>query len=387
MNYNLVMFNGLKANLSASSCCRDANTTCTTGEVMDKTTLKNDKANCLSGIVTPLLAWYSQNARVLPWREDTDPYRVWISEIMLQQTQVETVIPYYNRFLQQIPTIKALAEIDETQLLKLWEGLGYYSRVRNLQKAAKMVMEKYGGRFPTEPTDIVALPGIGAYTTGAIASICFEQPVPAVDGNVLRVVARLTGSDADIALPQVKTEVAKQLRAIYPNTRRGDFTQSLMELGATVCLPNGIPKCGDCPVRTLCRAFADGTQLTLPVKAKKKPRKQEERTVFLLICEDKVAIRQRDADKLLNGLWELPNTDGSLSLEQAGRVLQEWGFANFNVKKGRHKKHIFTHIEWQMISYIVECRQMPEAFLWATKEKLSAEIAMPSAFLSFLDQT
>ena len=335
-------------------------------------------------IVAPLLTWYSQNARVLPWRENTDPYRVWVSEIMLQQTQVDTVIPYYNRFLQQLPTIKALAEADESQLLKLWEGLGYYSRARNLQKAAKVIMEKHGGRFPTEPADMLALPGIGAYTAGAIASICFEQPTPAVDGNVLRVIARLTGSDADIALPQVKTSITDMLRAIYPDCRRGDFTQSLMELGATVCLPNGAPKCGDCPVRDRCRAYLDGTQRTLPVKTKKKPRKREEKTVFLLCCGDRLALRRRETTGLLGGLWELPNTEGCLTAEQAVPLLCEWGFPDFSIKAGRRKKHIFTHIEWQMTSLIVACGNMPEAFTWVTKAQLDAEIAMPSAFSPFL---
>lgn len=350
-----------------------------------KTALFAAKTSSPNHIVGPLLAWYSQNARVLPWREDTDPYRVWVSEIMLQQTQVDTVIPYYNRFLEQIPTIKDLAGIDEAQLLKLWEGLGYYSRARNLQKAAKMIVEKYGGQFPYALTDILALPGIGVYTAGAIASICFEQATPAVDGNVLRVVARLTNSDSDISLPRVKNDITEMLRAIYPEHHRGDFTQSLMELGATVCLPNGTPKCGICPVCAFCCAFKNGTQMSLPVKSKKKPRTQEEKTVFLLCCDDKLAIRQREIGKLLGGLWEFPNEDGSLTIEQAGQILHKWGFRDFSIKKGPQKKHIFTHIEWKMSSYMINCVNMPEVFSWITKERLSAEIAIPSSFLTFLD--
>lgn len=303
---------------------------------------------------------------------------------MLQQTQVDTVIPYYIRFLAQVPTIRALAEMDEAQLLKLWEGLGYYSRARNLQKAAKAIMTRHSGCFPAKLSDILALPGIGVYTAGAIASICFEQAVPAVDGNVLRVVARLTGSDADIASPRVKSDIAEMLRAIYPDMRRGDFTQSLMELGATVCLPNGPPKCAGCPVSTLCRAFAEGTQLSLPVKEKKKPRKKEEKTVFVLLCGDKLAIRQRENSGLLGGLWELPNVDGALSVGQAEQILHGWGMTDYSLKKGRRKKHIFTHIEWHMSSYTVACGNMPEAFFWVTRESLNAEIAMPSAFLTFL---
>lgn len=350
-----------------------------------KTALITDNTDFLNDIVSPLLAWYSQNARVLPWRENTDPYRVWVSEIMLQQTQVDTVIPYYNRFLQQVRTIKDLAEIDEAQLLKLWEGLGYYSRARNLQKAAKAIVEKHGGKFPDALTDILALPGIGAYTAGAIASICFEQATPAVDGNVLRVVARLTNSDADISLPRVKNDITEMLRIIYPAHHRGDFTQSLMELGATICLPNGAPKCLICPVCSFCRAFKNNTQISLPVKTKKKLRTQEEKTVFLLCCDDKLAIRQRETGKLLGGLWELPNEDGSLTVKQTGQVLRKWGFYDFSIKKGQQKKHIFTHIEWKMSSYIITCANMPEAFSWVTKERLSTEMAMPSAFLTFLD--
>ena len=350
-----------------------------------QTEIYTDKAAPLSGIVAPLLSWYSQNARPLPWRENTEPYRVWVSEIMLQQTQVDTVIPYYNRFLQQLPTIEALARADEAQLLKLWEGLGYYSRARNLQKAARVILEKHGDIFPTDPSDILALPGIGAYTAGAIGSICFELPTPAVDGNVLRVVARLTGSDADIALPQVKNDVTGLLRAVYPEHRRGDFTQSLMELGATVCLPNGMPRCGDCPVRGCCRAFADGTQRLLPVKAKKKPRRLEEKTVFLLRCGDRLAIRRREDGGLLGGLWELPNVEGHLSAEQAAQLLRDWGFEAFDLAAGPRRKHIFTHIEWRMTSFTAACQTMPEAFMWVTGKQLEDEIAIPGAFAPFLE--
>lgn len=342
----------------------------------------------LSGIVTPLLAWYSQNARALPWRESVEPYRVWISEIMLQQTQVDTVIPYYNRFLAQLPTISALADADEARLLKLWEGLGYYSRARNLQKAAKVIVEKHGGLFPAEPKAMLALPGIGPYTAGAIASICFEQPTPAVDGNVLRVIARLTGSDADIALPQVKQAVTELLRGSYPQQRCGDFTQSLMELGATICLPNGAPKCDDCPVRRFCRAYAQGTQRLLPVKSKKKPRKQAEKTVFLLRCADKLALRRRDTGGLLGGLWELPHAEGQLLPEEAAQTLREWGFEAIgtdSLRAGPRKKHIFTHIEWAMTSFIADCKNMPEAFVWVSRRALEEEIAMPAAFSTFLE--
>ena len=338
----------------------------------------------LCDIVMPLLTWYDENARALPWRENTDPYRVWVSEIMLQQTRVETVIPYYLRFMKQIPNIKSLAEAEEGQLLKLWEGLGYYSRALNLQKAARTIMAKYGGQFPEVYSNILSLPGIGKYTAGAIASICFEQPVAAVDGNVLRVVARLTGCDADISAAEVKDKIADVLSQIYPTTRNGDFTQSLMELGATVCLPKDSVKCSVCPVAFLCQAYRTGTQAALPVKAKKMPRKKERKTVFLLCCADKIAVRRRETDALLRRLWEFPNIAENLTPEQARNVLVQWEISVVEMTEGIRKKHIFTHVEWEMTSYVVVCENMPSEFLWVTKKKLIEDLALPSAFQAFV---
>lgn len=336
-------------------------------------------------IVSTLLRWYDENSRVLPWRENTAPYRVWVSEIMLQQTRVEAVIPYYERFLARLPDIQSLAEADEGLLHKLWEGLGYYSRVRNLQKAARLILELHGGVFPSDHAEILALPGIGAYTAGAISSICFGQPTPAVDGNVLRVMARLTGCEADIASPAVKRQFTALLKQIYPAGRCGDFTQSLMELGAVLCLPNGKPRCTDCPLAFFCRARADGTTLSLPVKSKKPPRKKEKKTVFLLLCKGRLALRQRPKRALLGGLWELPNTEGHLSRREAEALLEAWGLDFSEIKKGPGRKHIFTHIEWEMESLIVRCENTPEAFTWANAEQLTHELALPSAFRPFLD--
>ena len=220
-----------------------------------------------------LLPWFAEHRRDLPWRRDREPYHVWLSEIMLQQTRVEAVRGYYLRFLERLPDIAALASAPEDVLLKLWEGLGYYSRVRNLQKAAQCVMEQHGGEFPQELSAIRALPGIGDYTAGAIASICFEAPTAAVDGNVLRVILRLTvcaDSPADV---RVRRRIGEELSAVYPAGHCGDFTQALMELGATVCLPNGAPQCGACPLRALCEAHAQGTELQFPTKPPKKPRR------------------------------------------------------------------------------------------------------------------
>lgn len=356
----------------------------TTGGInVKKKVFESNSQNGLSEIVAPLLTWYDKNARVLPWRENTEPYRVWVSEIMLQQTQVDTVIPYYNRFMREIPDIKSLAELHEEKLMKLWEGLGYYSRARNLQKAARIIMTEFGGRFPEAFNELISLPGIGKYTAGAIASICFGQPVPAVDGNVLRVVARLNGDAADISLPLVKDNVTALLKEIYPTARSGDFTQSLMELGAMICLPNGAPKCDVCPLSPLCRAYLEGTQLSLPVKAKKAPRKKELKTVFLLCCGDKLAVRQRETNALLGGLWEFPNIAGHLTIEQAANVLLSWGVSYAAMTESLRKKHIFTHVEWDMVSYLVSCENTVSEFQWVTREKLSGDMALPSAFQPF----
>jgi A/G-specific adenine glycosylase len=345
-------------------------------------TFRGDYA--LLDMVTPLLAWYEKNARNLPWREDTDPYRVWVSEIMLQQTRVDAVIPYYTRFMRELPNVESLAKVDEEKLMKLWEGLGYYRRARNLHKAAQVIMEKHGGIFPKDYLEIRALPGIGDYTAGAISSICFDQPVSAVDGNVLRVIARLTGSYEDVSKTEVKRKTARMLEAVYPEDRCGEFTQALMELGAVICLPNGMPKCEDCPLAFMCRAFESGTQMDFPVKTKKSPRKMEEKTVFLIRCGESIALRQREANALLGGLWEFPNVDGNLTLEQAQNVLRQWDVSFSSIEEGIRKKHIFTHVQWSMTSVVVITENMPDAFTWVTKETLLSELSLPSAFRVFI---
>lgn len=336
-------------------------------------------------IVPLLLNWYDRNARILPWRENTQPYRVWVSEIMLQQTQVAAVKPYFDRFIAEIPDIESLARIETDKLLKLWEGLGYYNRARNLQKAAQIILEEHGGLFPEDEHEILALPGIGAYTAGAIASICFGKPAPAVDGNVLRVITRLTGDDGDITSARVKAEISGWLKEIYPRERSGDFTQSLMELGATICLPKVRPRCDACPIRDLCVAFKTQRQADFPVKTPKKPRAVESKTVFMLCCKDKIAVRRRDSMGLLSGLWELPNTEGKLSPDEASYLLDEWGIQAVSMEKGMDKKHIFTHREWRMQSYIVQCADETDRFVWVTQTVLKEEITLPSAFQGFLE--
>jgi len=330
-----------------------------------------------------LLPWYEQNKRDLPWRRDREAYHVWLSEIMLQQTRVEAVKGYYARFLAALPTIEALANADPEQLNKLWEGLGYYSRVRNLQKAAKQIMERHNGVFPTAHAAIRELAGIGDYTAGAIGSICFGLPTPAVDGNVLRVCARLTEDHTPIDKPQTKKALTEQLARIYPLGQCGDFTQALMELGATVCVPNGAPHCERCPLQNICLAHRDGMEAELPVKGAKKPRRQEAMTVFILECEDHYALHKRPETGLLAGLWEFPHVSGTLEAEDALKQLETWGIRPEDVQRSSDKIHIFTHIQWNMRGLYIRCSNRTDGFIWAKEEELDTVYALPTAFRQF----
>ncbi len=307
-------------------------------------------------IVSLLLNWYDGNARVLPWRSVPTPYRVWVSEIMLQQTRVEAVIPYFERFIKTLPDVQALADAEEAALLKLWEGLGYYSRAKNLQKAARLIQTQYGGEIPNNFETLCSLPGLGAYSAGAVASIAFNVRVPAVDGNVLRVISRVTANGGDITMTGVKREITRQVTDILPDTRVGDFNQSLMELGATVCLPNGAPRCDICPLNAVCRAYADGLTGELPVKKPKKARVKEDRTVLVMVCDNRLAVRRRAEHGLLAGLWELPNLMGTLTQTQCVQAVQEMGLTPVSVLPLPSAKHIFTHIEWHMTGYLVRVR-------------------------------
>ena len=330
----------------------------------------------LESLPIPLLAWYRENARKLPWRSDPTPYHVWLSEIMLQQTRVAAVLGYYERFLEAAPTAAALAALPEERLLKLWEGLGYYTRARNLQKGAKQIMEDFGGQFPSAYEDIRTLCGVGDYTAGAIASIAFGLPVPAVDGNVLRVVSRISGDDGDITTTAMKGRVTAALEEIIPVNAPGDFNQALMELGATVCLPNGAPLCDRCPAKGFCAALLEDRIAELPVKAEKKPRRVEERTVWLIFHDGKVALRRRPEKGLLAGLWEFPN-------ELAGtEPLGSWGITPLSDAFGCTAKHIFTHIEWHMTARVVEAADdtLPEGWVWCAPGELERDYALPNAF-------
>lgn len=338
-----------------------------------------------SAIVEPLLEWYETAKRDLPWRRTRDPYRIWVSEIMLQQTRVEAVRGYYARFMEALPDVQALAAADEQLCLKLWEGLGYYSRVRNLRKAAQTVCTEYGGHLPGSYAALLKLPGIGDYTAGAIASIAFGERVPAVDGNVLRVTARLTEDCRPITDAAVRADLRAQLSEIVPEERAGVFNQSMMEIGATVCIPNGAPHCTECPLAHLCMGCLSGTAASLPIKAAKKPRRIEPRTVFVLRVKERTALRRRPKKGLLAGLWELPNTEGTLSPEQARAQIGDWGLHAERLLSLRPAKHIFTHIEWHMTGYYAECGVPTSDFVWITPAQLREEYALPSAFRPFLE--
>lgn len=340
-----------------------------------------------------LLPWYGACARPLPWRETREPYRVWISEIMLQQTRSAAVCGYYARFLAELPDVAALAAVGEERLLKLWEGLGYYSRARNLKRAAEAIVAEHGGVFPREYDAIRALPGIGDYTAGAIASICFEQPTPAIDGNVLRIAARLADCADSVDAPETKRALRAALVPAYPAGQCGAFTQALMELGATVCLPNGAPLCGRCPAASLCRGRARGTAKTLPVRAKKQPRRVETHTVLLLISADgRTALCKRPHAGLLAGLWALPNQPQTLGPQEAVALAETFGAKPLRLVASAEYTHVFTHVEWRVTCYRIECAALegaapdgaaPEGegeLVWADAAQLADEYALPAAF-------
>ena len=337
----------------------------------------------------PLLGWYEEHARILPWREDPKPYRVWISEIMLQQTRVEAVKPYFERFMEALPDVRALAEAEDDRLMKLWEGLGYYNRARNLKKAAQVIMDEYGGRMPADYEQLLKLPGIGSYTAGAIASIAFGIPVPAVDGNVLRVISRVTASYEDILKQSTKRRMEEELRETMPRDRASHFNQGLIEIGAMVCVPNGQPKCGECPLESICLARQKGLIGELPVKTPPKKRRIEERTVCIIEAPGeteageghRIAIRRREDSGLLASLYELPNVEGHLKPEELGAAFGLDPEAIVRTEVLPEAKHIFSHVEWRMIGYrILLKRALPETFLAVRGEELKEHYPLPNAF-------
>ncbi len=332
-----------------------------------------------------LLPWYQSCHRALPWRESKDPYRVWVSEIMLQQTRVETVKGYYARFLRALPTVADLATCDDDSLAKLWEGLGYYSRVRNMKKAAQCIVTEFDGSFPREYEKVLSLPGIGEYTAGAICSICFDQPTPAVDGNVLRVVARLTEDTTPIDRPSLKQTVRKLLSEHYP-AEAGAYTQALMELGATVCGPNRKPVCEECPCRGFCGGYASGSPEKLPVKSPRKKRREEAYTLFIMRCENRYALEKRQNTGLLASLWQFPNVPGLQEPEKALETIRCMGLRPTGISRVLERKHIFTHVQWNMRGVYVEVAEPGGGFCWRTAEEITAEAALPTAFRQFWEE-
>ena len=312
----------------------------------------------LEEIVVPLLEWYDKQKRTLPWRSKPTPYRVWVSEIMLQQTRVEAVKPYFERFMKALPTVRKLAACPEEELLKLWEGLGYYNRVRNMQKTAQILVQENKGELPAQFDELMKLPGIGKYTAGAISSIAFGIPVPAVDGNVLRVITRITADERDISKDSVKQSIARDIQEIIPMRRAGDFNQALIELGAIVCVPNGPAKCHECPVAHLCEARQKDIIMELPKKAPKKARSIENKTVLLIKDGEKIAIRKRPKKGLLAGLYEFPNVEGHLSEDKVLELVKSYDLAPLFIQKLEDSKHIFTHKEWHMTGYAVRVEEL-----------------------------
>lgn len=349
------------------------------------------KLSLLSRIADPLLKWYDNGRRVLPWRENPKPYYVWLSEIMLQQTRVEAVKPYFDRFIREVPDIGTLAGLEEDKLVKLWEGLGYYNRVRNLQKAARMIMEEYGGKMPGEYGQIMKLPGIGSYTAGAIASIAFGQAVPAVDGNVLRVLSRLRMDDADILSQKTKTRVETELSAFLPSGRAGDFNQALMELGAMVCLPNGEPKCGECPWGTFCLAHLQGRWQEFPKKKPKKARTIEEKTVLIVQDEERAAFCKRPDKGLLAGMYGFPMLEGYRTEEEVLEYLKNMGYQVIRILPAGDAKHIFSHREWHMKGYAVrvdelerkEDKAASEGWIFIDRAEAREKYPIPSAYAAY----
>lgn len=334
----------------------------------------------------PIIEWYQKNKRELPWRKEKNPYHIWLSEIMLQQTRIEAVKQYYERFLKQLPTIDDLAKVEEEDLLKLWEGLGYYNRARNLKKAAQVIQEKYNGQMPKHYNELIELPGIGEYTAGAISSIAYDEPVPAVDGNVLRVVSRLIGSKKDILDSKTKKEFTQKLKEVMPKKYTGDFNEGLMELGEVVCIPNGEPLCEKCPLQEICVAKKENLTEEIPVRKQKIKRRKEEKTVFLLEFEDKIAIRKRENTGLLANMYEFPNVNKKIARKEIETILQNWCLTgNYNEKIGTHH-HIFSHIEWDMIGYKVQVDSINKEFIWVNKEEILKKYPIPGAFVPFREK-
>lgn len=360
-----------------------------------KDTEENQDRHLSDEILRALAGWFAENKRDLPWRRTRDPYPVWVSEIMLQQTRIETVLPYYDRFLRTLPGVSDLAACDEEKLLKLWEGLGYYSRVRNMLKCARVVCEEHGGKFPEGEKELKSLPGIGPYTAGAIASICFDRPYPAVDGNVLRVLSRLYDDHADVMQQPVRRRAETLMRSSLERARElsirtGDITQGIMELGETICLANTVPACSECPLQDECLARERGTAAALPVRVVKTRRRAEERTVLIITDGEKILLHRRDQKGLLAGLYELPALDGEAGVPQIEEAFRKQKTEVLSAEKVTDAKHLFSHLEWRMQGWRVRVTPdslsrlaSQENYVAALRDEVKDTYPLPSAFAAF----
>lgn len=338
----------------------------------------------MQDMVDKLLNWYRDNKRELPWRFDKDPYHVWISEIMLQQTRIEAVLSYYKRFMAQLPTISSLAKVDEDKLLKLWEGLGYYNRARNLKKAAVIIMEEYGGVFPTTYSEIIKLPGIGEYTASAISSICFGEKQVTVDGNVMRVFTRFYNDSSNVSKDSTKKNIRDFLLSVVPDDA-GDFNEGFMELGEVICIPNGIPRCSICPLREECQSNKNANYFLFPVKDEKKMKEEVEMTVIIPIWNNQTIVRKRKNPGLLHNLYEFPNVLGSKSIFEIKDLSSEFGKV-FDIQKSITYTHVFTHRKWKMQAYLVFLESVNCRSLFHSISDIEEKFALPTAFSPFLYQ-
>ena len=334
--------------------------------------------------LTLLLEWYKKNKRLLPWRIDKNPYHVWISEVMLQQTRIDTVIPYYEKFISKLPNIVSLANVAEDELLKLWEGLGYYSRARNLKKAAQMIKTVYHGIFPNSYAEIIKLPGIGDYTASAIASICFNEKTPTIDGNVLRVYSRLVEDQRNVDLVSTKRQIKNDIQS-WMTMDTGEFNEAFMELGETICLPNKEAKCEICPLKSICKAYQNQSWQSFPIKLEKRAKKELNYTVLLFIYKDLLAIRKRKQG-LLKNMWEFPNILGAMKVKQVKNFLDTKNIIFSKVCKSISYTHIFTHQIWRMQAYLVFLDKKILDFSWASVSELKKKYAIPKAFQPFLEE-
>ena len=351
-------------------------------EIVGKEAIVKD-IDRMKKMTKPIIQWYQENKRELPWRKEKDPYHIWISEIMLQQTRIEAVKQYYKRFLEELPTIEHLAQIEEERLLKLWEGLGYYNRARNLKKAAQTIQEKYQGQMPKKYEELIQLAGIGEYTAGAISSIAYDEKVPAVDGNVLRVVSRVIGSKKDVLESKTKKEITEKLEQIMPK-QAGAFNEGLMELGELICIPNGEPLCEKCPLQEICVANKEALTDVIPVRNSKIKRKKEDITIFLLENEGRIAIRKRDPKGLLANMYEFPNVNQKVNSKEIQKVLQEWNLKGKKEEKIGTHHHVFSHIEWDMIGYKIQVNTCNQEFSWVKKQEILEQYPIPGAFMPFV---